>query len=430
MYNKATFPNSPTFYTKALRWANQFKYCALFNPNNTKKYPFGAFKHCLGVGAQQVINSNDLPFDQLKKYLANSNKWLMGHFAYDLKNELERLNSKNEETISFPLMSFFEVEHLIRFFDESVEIISSDDPKTIYETILQLEESDISTFTSYEEIICNTTFDQYITNAEMLRQHIIEGDIYEINYCIDYSIKNLRLNPIDFYQMLCERSPTPFSTYYKCADLYALGASPERFLKKNGDQLISQPIKGTAKRGVNPTEDHNLIEALRHDEKEMAENMMIVDLVRNDLAKSSVSGSVKVEEMFGIYSFQHWHQMISTVSAKAKPSINVVDIIKNAFPMGSMTGAPKIKVMELIEKYETFKRGLYAGAIGYITPEKDFDFNVVIRTLLYDSLQAKGAFMVGSAITYDANPEKEYTECLLKARTIQETLQKLTEQNY
>jgi len=429
LYNKATFPNSRALYIKALRWANQFKYCALFNPNETKEYPFGAFKHCLGVGSQQVINSKDLPFDQLRKYLTNSRKWLMGHFSYDLKNDLESLNSNNQETINFPLMSFFEAEHLLRFYDEYVEIITSDDPKTIYDAILQFE-SGTSISTSYEEIICNTTFDEYITNAEMLRKHIIEGDIYEINYCIDYTVKNLQLNPIDFYQMLCERSPTPFSTYYKCADLYALGASPERFLRKNEDQLISQPIKGTAKRGANPTEDQELIEALRHDEKEIAENMMIVDLVRNDLSKSSVSGSVKVEEMFGIYTFQHWHQMISTVSATAKPTIDVVDIIKNAFPMGSMTGAPKIKVMELIEKYETFKRGIYSGAIGYITPEKDFDFNVVIRTLLYDSSQAKGAFMVGSAITYDADPEKEYTECLLKARTIQETLQKLTEQNY
>jgi para-aminobenzoate synthetase component 1 len=154
----------------------------------------------------------------------------------------------------------------------------------------------------------------------------------------------------------------------------------------------------------------------------MAENLMIVDLVRNDLAKSSKPGSVKVEELFGIYSFKQLHQMISTVSSIKRENVDPVEVIKNAFPMGSMTGAPKIRAMELIEKYETTKRGVYSGASGYFTPEMDFDFNVLIRSIFYNDTANKLSFQVGSAITYDADPEYEYKECLLKAKAIFEIL--------
>jgi para-aminobenzoate synthetase component I len=189
-------------------------------------------------------------------------------------------------------------------------------------------------------------------------------------------------------------------------------------LKKEGNRLISQPIKGTIRRGENEAEDQLLRQQLRNDEKELAENMMIVDLVRNDLARSARTGSVKVEEMFGIYAFRQVHQMISTVTAQLKEAIPFTEAIRQAFPMGSMTGAPKIRAMELIDQYEQSRRGLFSGAVGYITPEGDFDFNVVIRSILYNAANHYLSFHVGSAITYDSVPEKEYEECLLKAQAI------------
>jgi para-aminobenzoate synthetase component 1 len=194
-----------------------------------------------------------------------------------------------------------------------------------------------------------------------------------------------------------------------------LSASPERFIKKSLNKLYSQPIKGTVRRAQDDAEDEKLKSALLASEKERAENLMIVDLVRNDLAKSSETGSVEVTELFGRYSFKQVHQMISTVSSTIIDGLNPVTAIANAFPMGSMTGAPKVMAMQLIEQYENSKRGLYSGAIGYFAPNEDFDFNVVIRSIQYNEERQYVNFEVGSAITIDSHAEQEYEECLLKA---------------
>ena len=182
--------------------------------------------------------------------------------------------------------------------------------------------------------------------------------------------------------------------------------------------MVSQPIKGTIRRSFDKTEDERLKQSLRDSEKEQAENLMIVDLVRNDLAKSAKTGSIKVEELFGIYTFKKVHQMISTITATKKVSASISDVIKHAFPMGSMTGAPKIRVMEEIEKLECSTRDLYSGAVGFFDPIEDFDFNVVIRSIVFNAQTKKISFHVGSAITYDSDPEYEYQECLLKAESL------------
>lgn len=201
-----------------------------------------------------------------------------------------------------------------------------------------------------------------------------------------------------------------------------MSASPERFLKRNGTHVVSQPIKGTARRAENMEEDEGLKEALRTDEKERSENIMIVDLVRNDLSHYASKGSVIVEELCKIYTFEQVHQMISTITASVALEIDSVDLIKSVFPMGSMTGAPKIAAMQLIEKLESTKRGLYSGAIGYFAPNGDFDFNVVIRSILYNAEKQFVSFSVGSAITARSVPEKEYEECLLKAKAMRTVL--------
>jgi para-aminobenzoate synthetase component 1 len=259
---------------------------------------------------------------------------------------------------------------------------------------------------------------EYITMVEKIKTHIVEGDVYELNYCVEFFNKDTHINPFEVYLSLKAISPTPFGSFLKLNQQYVMCASPERFIKKSADKLFSQPIKGTARRANDEVSDEAIKHKLLHSEKERAENLMIVDLVRNDLAHSSTTGSVEVNELFGIYSFKQVHQMISTVSATISPEVHPVEAIANAFPMGSMTGAPKVKAMELIEQFEITKRGLYSGAIGYLAPNGDFDFNVVIRSIQYNAATNYLNFMVGSAITYDANPEQEYEECLLKAQAM------------
>ncbi len=418
MKNRKTYKLPDNFIENSLQWANKFTNCCLFNNNKILNYPFEPFNNLLAVSNNNPISTNN--FDELQQLIVNKN-WLIGHLSYDLKNQIEKLESNHPSSIDFPLLHFFKPDHLIHFGDTSLIIETDSNPDNIFQEIVDCKFQQ-PTDTYIGSISTATSKNEYLKVVENLLQHIIEGDIYEINYCLEFIINKLQIDPIHFYLHLCEISPTPFSSFYKLNNKYALGASPERFLKKESNRLISQPIKGTAKRGATIQEDTEIKTALYYDEKERAENMMIVDLVRNDLARSAISGTVKVEEMFGIYSFKHWHQMISTVAAEVTDSQDIISIIKNAFPMGSMTGAPKVKVMQLIEKYETFKRGLYSGAIGYITPNGDFDFSVVIRTLFYDRSENKGSFMVGSAITSDAIPEKEYEECLLKIKPLLKAL--------
>ena len=249
-----------------------------------------------------------------------------------------------------------------------------------------------------------------------------EADIYEMNFCQEFFAENAVIDPLSVYQQLAKLSPTPFSGYFKLKDKYILSATPERFLTKRGTILTSQPIKGTARRSTEETEDAAIKQALSTNKKEQAENVMIVDLVRNDMTKSAVKGSVKVDELFGIYSFPQVHQMISSISCQLSPQVHFVEAIKNAFPMGSMTGAPKLRAMQLIDQYEKSKRGIYSGSMGYITPDRDFDFNVIIRSIIYNSTNRYLSFQVGSAITYQADAENEYDECLLKASAIMSVL--------
>ncbi len=264
--------------------------------------------------------------------------------------------------------------------------------------------------------------EEYIETVKKVKEHINRGDIYVTNFCQEFYAEGAIIDPLSIFLRLNAISPNPFTAFFKLKDKYILSASPERFLAKRGGKLISQPIKGTSKRFTDPTEDEQSKQTLRVHSKELQENVMIVDLVRNDLTKSAKAGTVNTEELFGIYSFNQVHQMISTVICELRKDISEVQSIKNSFPMGSMTGAPKISAMQLMEQYERTKRGVYSGAIGYFSPDGDFDFNVVIRTLLYNEAEKYLSFQVGSAITYHADPEKEYEECLLKAQAILEVL--------
>ncbi len=416
--------NFHTFRQRAIAWADQFNHVHLFS-NNAYQYPFGGFANMLAADCAEICPMEPYnTFASLQQFHDAYKDWLIGYLTYDLKNEIEDLQSRNQDYLQFPSAYFYVPRHIIHFTETAISIETLENPEDVYEQIVSQTLTDPKPLTrSAIEVKQRTTSATYLAHVESIKNHILEGDVYELNYCMEFFAENALLNPWPVYEALNKKSPMPFSVYGRIQDFYLMCASPERFLKKTGNQLLSQPIKGTARRGNSAEEDEKIRIALRNNEKELAENMMIVDLVRNDLAKSAVTGSVKVEEIFGIYTFPQLHQMISSVSATKRPDLPFTEVIRNAFPMGSMTGAPKIKAMELIDQYEQAYRGLYSGAVGYITPNADFDFNVVIRSILYNAKNKYLSFQAGSAITYDALALQEYKECLLKARAMHDVLQ-------
>ncbi|UCS95627.1 anthranilate synthase component I family protein [Echinicola marina] len=399
------YPLHSGILEKSISWAcENHLFLSYHNPNNIP-YPKNGFDHILYAG-NTAIDWNDLE---------NYPGAKAGIFSYDLKNKFERLKSLNPPLVSCPESSVFLADLVISFKRNKI-IVLHEEPDTIMGQINEFS-------TSYQvplikKITSNTTREDYIKNVKSIQNHIREGDIYELNYCIAFNAQFEHLDPLSVFLKLQYLSPMPFSSFFKSKEQYLIGASPERFIKKEGRQLTAQPIKGTIKRGQTREEDLQLQETLRHSEKERAENLMIVDLMRNDLARISDPGSVRVEELFGIYPFKQISQMISTISSTIKDNISFDQIISHTFPMGSMTGAPKIKCMELIDQYENFKRGWFSGALGYIKENGDFDLSVIIRSIIIDTNTKELFFAAGSAITYDADPAYEYDECLLKASSM------------
>lgn len=408
------------FKQKALGWASSFDVCCYLDSNNFEDR-YSRFDVLLAVGIKSELTATrGTSFTALEDFRTKNPGWITGFFTYDLKNEIEKLESGNPDHLQFPNLYFFAPEHLLIIKNDQLEIIS-DDPERLLD--------EINSHGSFKDqvghpIKLNSRFDkqEYVDTVIKIKEHISRGDIYVTNFCQEFFAKSAVIDPLQAFIQLNNISPNPFAAFLKLKDKYILSASPERFLAKRGNKLISQPIKGTSKRYDDIQSDELSKEGLKGHPKELQENVMIVDLVRNDLTKSAKAGTVATEELFGIYSFSQVHQMISTVVCELNDNVSAVEALKNTFPMGSMTGAPKISAMQLMEQYERSKRGVYSGAIGYFSPEGDFDFNVVIRTLLYNETSQYLSFQVGSAITYHAEPEKEYEECLLKAQAILEVL--------
>jgi len=394
--------------------------------NSAVNYPDYEFIAATGINREIKI-SCPYTLQSLKKELDQKPDWWFGFISYDVKNEIEDLASANDDFIDFPDLYFFQPEHVFTIQGNELEIKYLKNTKTslIPDQIVEsIQNINLQLTYIPPELTIDHKFTkkEYIEIVNKLLDHIQLGDIYEINFCQEFFARNILIDPYYLYKELNNVSPTPFSCFVKNDAKFLISASPERFIKKIGDKIISQPIKGTIKRGKTQTEDIELFHQLKNSKKDIAENTMIVDLVRNDLSKIAKKASVKVEELCGIYSYEQVHQMVSTISAEIKEDIYFVDIIRATFPMGSMTGAPKIKAMELIEKYERTKRGLYSGSVGYIDPEGNFDFNVIIRSILYNQNSKYLSYIVGGAITSLSDPEKEYEECLLKAKAIQKVL--------
>lgn len=432
MRSKVSFPvdNITIFKVSLLQWAQQF-YEIVWLDSNEHQQKYSSFEAVLAVDALTAIKTNAInAFEDLKVYQNETKDWLFGYLSYDLKNDVEQLSSKNHDVLEFPDLYFFQPKRIIKVFDNYVEFDYlkmvddeiDDDFKIIlnWNTTAALSAENVQKPPSIKMRIFK---DEYFKQVSKMLSYIHRGDIYEANFCQEFYIENQTIEPLKVYQKLTKISKAPFASFLKINDKFLLCASPERYLKKEETKIISQPIKGTAKRSGNLEEDHQLKYDLERNEKERAENIMIVDLVRNDLSKYANKGSVQVEELCKVYTFDQVHQMISTVVAEVSESINPIDLIKSTFPMGSMTGAPKLSAMKIIEDLEAFQRGLYSGAVGYFTPESDFDFNVVIRSILYNASKPYISFAVGSAITANATPEHEYQECLLKAKAMRQVLE-------
>jgi para-aminobenzoate synthetase component 1 len=373
----------PGFREKALQWASTFDTLCYLDSNGFGD-PYSKFDTLIAAGARaELIANAGSAFDQLDQFRKDNPVWMTGFLGYDLKNEVESLTSANPDGLQFPDLYFFVPEHLILIKDNQVEIIA-DEPETIIKAINE-QRSPVAIRQPSIGLKPRFSRQEYIDTVNKIKEHISRGDIYVTNFCQEFFAENVVLDPLDIFIRLNEVSPNPFSTFFKWNGNYILGASPERFLAKRGSKLISQPIKGTSKRLDNVKADEQAKQTLRNHPKELQENVMVVDLVRNDLTRSAKSGTVKTEELFGIYSFKQVHQMISTVVCEIQDGLSNIEAIRNTFPMGSMTGAPKVSSMQLMEQYERSKRGVYSGAIGYFSPDDDFDFNVVIRSLLYNS---------------------------------------------
>jgi len=408
-----------------LSWGRKFQEIAWLDSNDNDSKT-GEYEAILAVEAFTAIKTDHVnAFDKLKEYQETTADWIFGYLSYDLKNDVERLKSSNHDGLHFPDLYFFQPQKLIFIKNDQIEFrylkMIDDEIEEDFEIIRNFK-VELVEEQSTIKVEARISKEQYLEKISKMLHHIHRGDIYEANFCQEFYSEDVEIDPFSIYRSLNEISTPPFAAYLKLENFNLISASPERYLKKKGGNLLTQPIKGTARRSQDAEEDKNIAKDLAIDPKEKSENVMIVDLVRNDLSRIAKKGSVNVEELCKVYTFKQVHQLVSSVTAEIADDIPPVEALRTSFPMGSMTGAPKISAMKIIEQLEESKRGLYSGAVGYFTPKGDFDFNVVIRSILYNSGNKYLSFSVGGAITAKSDPEKEYEECLLKAKAMREVL--------
>lgn len=373
----------------------------------------------------EFILSHQTSPDDLEKWISEKHDWIFGYLSYDLKNRIEKLTTRHDNPAEV---------YDAHFICPSVVFRMSDVGKIMLKNHSVLSDSEV--FRLFEDGFYNRTKvseddiklkallsrDQYIQAVQRVLEHIHAGDIYEVNYCQEFRARARINSPFGVWKRLNERTRAPFSAFVQTDDIYSMCGSPERYLKREGDKIITQPIKGTIRRSPDPVKDEELKNELASSLKERTENVMIVDLVRNDLSKSARRASVLVEKQFEPVSFKTVHHLVSTVSARVDRSVGFMQLIRDTFPMGSMTGAPKISAMKISDAYEASSRSFYSGSVGYIKPNGDFDFNVVIRSILYNDKKSMVSLHVGGAITAMCNPASEYDECMLKASAVLDAL--------
>lgn len=411
--------NHPDIKAQLLDWAGDSSPIAWYDSND---YPHqnNDFDAILAL---ETFEENPWHTSEKELQTVLGTDWLFGFFSYEYNATWEQVTPTNPAFLSVPKLQFFKPKKIWLLKGDLLTALyqESDNPAVDFERITNSTTRTEASLTAID-LSPRISKDIYLQHASALKDHIMRGDIYEVNYCMEWYADEVDVSPMALFNALNNIGKTPFSAFLSFDNTYLMSASPERFLQRRGDTLISQPIKGTAARHEDAIMDKSVAEALKLDAKERSENIMITDLVRNDLSRIAQKGSVAVSEQCAVYPFAQVHQMISTVKAQCDPDFTSLDVINACFPMGSMTGAPKQRAMELINQYEHGQRGLYSGAVGYFAPNGDFDFNVVIRSLVYDAASKYLSTHVGSALTAAADPSKEYDECQLKVKAIKRVL--------
>jgi len=419
--------------TKLLQWAQQFEEIVWLDTNTKfqiSKQAYSSYDAILAVDSETKLEcTGQGSFKKLEIFQEEIQDYIFGYLSYELKNDTENLLSEHFDGLEFSDVCFFQPKKLFLLKNGVLEIkylkaYSSEIDDDITD-ILNIESKAITGGVPNSNLTINSRVseNEYREKLKIILEHIHRGDIYEVNFCQEFFFENANINPVKVFQKLDTISSPPFAAFLKINHHYVLSASPERFVKRLENKIISQPIKGTARRLENEAGDKKIKAQLEKDPKERAENIMIVDLIRNDLSKTAKKGTVQVEELCKVHTYKQVHQLVSTIISEVENNTNSIAIIKSLFPMGSMTGAPKISAMKIIESQEENKRGLYSGAVGYFTPENDFDFNVVIRSILYNAKNNYVSFSVGGAITSKSIIEKEYEECMIKAEAMKRALQ-------
>jgi len=422
----ASFPlrEPERFKAQALSWAARFDPCCHLDSNGRMEAPYAHRGALVAVGAVRRLHLSGPKgaFEALRSF-HRPGSWAFGALSYELKDDLENLHSHHPDPHGFPALFFFEPEIVLELAGAEVRIHTpTADPAEVFREIQGCPSRSESGSGGRVRVRARFSREAYLERAQALLKHIHRGDIYEVNFCQEFFAEEAHIQPVEVFRRLNALNRSPFSAFFRSGPHHLLCSSPERFLRRRGERLIAQPIKGTARRSPDPRTDAALKAALQRSPKERCENIMIVDLVRNDLGRIAQPGSVQVEELCGIYSYPRVHQMVSTVTGRVEPGTSAADILRSAFPMGSMTGAPKVRAMELIEQYEATRRGLYSGSVGYLAPDGDFDFNVVIRSILWNARNGYLSFHAGSALTAAADPRAEFEECLLKAEAMMQAL--------
>lgn len=357
-------------------------------------------------------------WDDLDLWMNSQRDWIFGWIGYDVRRSIEQFADEQLEPSCFPQLLLFRPKNLFKIRNSNVEVLKGawhDELNKLLQDSDDISDSGIS-------LTPRISFETYVEHVNQLKSEIALGNVYELNYCMPFQANAAIDNPIATWKRIDAQTNAPFSAYARFGNYYVLCASPERYLKRTGNRVVSQPIKGTIRRGSSESEDERFMKQLHENKKERAENVMIVDLVRNDLSRIATRNSVRVDELFGVHTFKTVHHLISTISCEVEPATRWIDLIQSTFPMGSMTGAPKVSAMGLISQHELTERGIYSGSIGYIEPNGDFDFNVVIRSVQYDDERRMVTCHVGGAITALCEAKAEYQECLLKAEAILKAL--------
>lgn len=401
-----------------LLWCDGFQHSCFLDSHHYSNS--GEEPLCLAAAGANRVFSTENDSEKFWAATEECRDWLFGHISYHALHEIHGLKLPPIREGDFPASFLFCPETVFLLTQQQLTISTlAPSAEEIWNRIQSMDTTPLQQ--PLPEIQFHARMEPaiYLKKVEQLLQHIQRGDCYEINFCQEFFASPVSIPALTTYIHLMTLSPNPFSCFYKNEGRYVLCASPERFLQKKGARLCSQPIKGTIRRSpLHPAEDEALKENLRSSIKNQSENIMVVDLVRNDLSRICKEGSVRVSELLGLYTFPQVHQLISTVEGELLPGTTLFEILQATFPMGSMTGAPKKRVLELIEEYEPVPRGIYSGSIGYITPEKDFDWNVVIRSLVYLSEKKYLSYQVGGGITANSDPQQEWEECLVKAKAM------------